>query len=81
MSRARNKQRDDDWQLTDGECLDRSFDTDGVLYSGFVPKPKPQHQSREEPTQKPLTELEQRIRERWHARRDPITLLRGHFFI
>ena len=55
--------------------LDDSFDTDGILYSGYLPAPEADAVRCGEPMQKPLTELEQTIKERWHARKDPINWL------
>ena len=57
------------------EVLDRAFDADGILYSGVVPKPDSKVGDLELPTQRPLTQLEQRVRERWRARKDPINWL------
>lgn len=55
--------------------LDDSFDTDGILYSGYLPANDMRAASCDEPTQKPLTELELRIKERWHSSKDPISFL------
>ena len=65
------------WFPANGDMIDVSFDTDGVFYSGFVPKPERKSRVKTPtPKQKPLTELEQRTRERWHASKDPILALK-----
>ena len=52
----------EDFGLVGAELLDRSFDAEGILYSGAIPKPKSVVIDCGDPTQGPLTELEQRIR-------------------
>lgn len=78
MSLVRYKKWQNGWFPANGDMIDKSFDTDGVFYSGFLPKPERKSRVIKNPTpkQKPLTELEQRIRERWHASKDPILALK-----
>lgn len=71
----------DGWQLANAELLDKSFDNDGICYSGYVPrvKEKIQPEGKEGFRQNPLTKREQEIREYWQSRKDPINwLLVGH---
>ena len=56
------------------EVLDLAFDTDGILYSGYLP-PAVELPSYEQPNQAPLTELELRVRAYWRSRKDPINLV------
>ena len=83
MNKLRLKKWQDDWHPVNGDMIDTSFDTDGVFYSGFIPKPQRKSRIIKNPTpkQKPLTELEQKIRERWHASKDPVLALklRGYY--
>ena len=80
MSVLKKAEWHDDSHPVDGDLnwvIDKNFDTDGVIYSGFIPKPEKTYKERAgKQQQKPLTELEQRIRERWHARKDPVMLLK-----
>jgi hypothetical protein len=63
--------------LADVELIDKRFDMDGVIYSGFIPKPEGDcSECVSEPEQKPLTELERKIRDRWNAHKDPVLVLR-----
>lgn len=82
MNKLRLKKWQDGWYPVNGDMIDTSFDTDGVFYSGFVPKPERKSRIKiPTPKQKPLTELEQKIRERWHANKDPVLALklRGYY--
>lgn len=85
MSVLKKAEWHDDRHPVDGDLnwvIDKNFDTDGVIYSGFIPKPEKTYKERAgKQQQKPLTELEQRIRERWHAHKDPVMSLklRGYY--
>lgn len=60
-----------------GEVINKSFDPNGVPYSGFIPKAEQTYREYAgQPEQEPLTDLEFERREEAHAKKDPIAAMR-----